>query len=222
MKIYLFFLKMNFKGWKHQKNFFLSLVIFSLCLILLFPFSFGHSLSLNPLFSLGIFWIINEFISVLMFQNTFSHEIENQFLDVIMTSQNSLKPYYYAKVSAHVLQMILIQVVFILFWVLFLQVRWSLVNPYSFFLALFVFNVGTGALGVLIDLAYLKGQHRHIATSCLFYPLQISLLLGCVAVTSPEFLRNLSVVFDARTWWTLIVSYGIVFLTLGGILIDQL
>jgi heme exporter protein B len=211
-------LSISFRSFLIRKTFWLASLIFALCLLILFPFSLGIPVVKKPDVQVGCLWAIMEFVAALCVSRMFSVEQEAQALDVILSSRSPRSAILFAKIFFTAVFIFTLQIPIVFFWFVLFNVNAS--NLTFFILNLFgvsvFFSFGTASLGALIYSLTVRSQAKEILQPILFFPLQTGLLLASVSVTlAANSIELLSSAFNTQAWWTLLISYPIIFSSIG-------
>ena len=216
-----FVMQFSFRSVLLRKAHFLGLFIFSICVLILFPFAFGAEFILLGEVRHGAFWSIQEFVAALVVARMFDAENESGALEFLLSSRSPRSAVLFGKTAFNALQMTLLQIPLIFFWTIFYKVPAENIeqNIRYFIPVCLLFNLSCASLGALLACVVARSQAKEILMPILFFPLQISVLLGSVTLL----LRNdigyqMVGGFGDAAWWTLLAGFPVVFLTVGMIL----
>jgi ABC-type transport system involved in cytochrome c biogenesis permease component len=185
--------------------------VFSGCLLILLPFAFGTAVLKRTDVSLGSLWIIHEFVAP---------ELEMKALDLLLSSRSQRSAILMGKISFTAAQIFSLQIPITLFWIvlyhvpenIFFDILPTLIPVY------FAFTLGTASLGALVFCLTVRSLARDILQPILFFPLQSALLLASVSLSVGSISTNLIGAFSNTAWWTILLSYPVLLITLGCLL----
>jgi heme exporter protein B len=196
---------------------------FAACLAILFPFAFGTELIQKAEIRHGAFWAINEFVVALTVGRLFAQESESGLLEVLLASGSSRSAILYGKIFFIVLYLLSIQLPLLVVWIVFYNVPFEAIQSLGVRILplLCLFNLATGTIGALLSCVTARSTGRDLLMPLLFYPLQLSVLLGAVSLATAT---DPAVVMLAGTqgtsWWTILSGVPVVFLAVA-ILLSQ-
>jgi heme exporter protein B len=199
----------------------LGLFIFSICVLILFPFAFGAEFILLPEVRHGAFWSIQEFVAALVVSRMFDAENESGALEFLLASRSPRSAILFGKTVFNTLQMAAVQIPLIFFWIIFYKIPIDNVmqNIRYFIPVCLLFNLSCASLGALLSCVVARSQAKEILLPILFFPLQISVLLASVTLLLRNDIGNQMVGgFGDAAWWTLLCGFPVVFVTVGIVL----
>ncbi len=213
---FFFVLKISLRSLWIKKSFWLGSLIFSLCLLILFPFSLGTQVIKRPDVQIGCLWAIFEFVAVVSLGQVFYAEKEAGALDILLCSTSPRSALILAKTSFLALLCFSLNVPIILFWVILFNVS----SPFFaiFFLKIlslnFFFSLASAGLGVLVHGLTVRSIAKEILQPILFFPLQTGVLLAAVSLSLSDTAYNsLSGAWGTSTWWFILILYPVLFIT---------
>lgn len=203
-----------------RKSSWLGTLVFSGCLLILLPFAFGTAVLKRTDVSLGSLWIIHEFVAALTVSRMFVPELEMNALDLLLSSRSQRSAILMGKISFTAAQIFSLQIPITLFWIvlyhvpenIFFDILPTLIPVY------FAFTLGTASLGALVFCLTVRSLARDILQPILFFPLQSALLLASVSLSVGSISTNLIGAFSNAAWWTILLSYPVLLITLGCLL----
>ncbi|MES2614464.1 MAG: heme exporter protein CcmB [Bdellovibrionota bacterium] len=203
-----------------KKSFWIGIIIFALCLLILFPFSLGTQVIKRPDVQIGCLWAIMEFVAALCISRMFTTEQEANALDILLCSRSSRWAILFAKICFTALLIFSLQIPILFFWMFFFNVDFFSITTFVlnlFFPSIF-FSFGSAAIGAFVYGLTVRSLAKEILQPILFFPLQTALLLASVSISlSANSLDSLSSAFGQQAWWTILVLYPVIFSTLGWI-----
>jgi heme exporter protein B len=215
---FLFINKISLRSLWVKKASWFGTFMFGNCLLILFPFAFGTEVLKRNDIQMGTYWMMNEFISVLSLNRIFSAEQESSGLDYLLASTTPRFCIIAGKISFTAIQILSLQIPLTFFWILWYNV--SSITLLNFLSILFplilVFNCGTASLGTLIACLTARSAAKEILQPMLFFPLQSGILLAAVTLSLHAGGGDLLLTsaFNPQAWWTLLITYPIIFTVL--------
>jgi heme exporter protein B len=194
---------------------------FAACLAILFPFSFGTELIQKAEIRHGAFWAINEFVVALTVARLFTLEAESGILEMLLSTGVSRSALLAGKIMFVVLYLLSLQIPLLGVWIVFYNVPNASITSLAPIILpmLLLFNLGTGTIGALLACVTARSTGRDLLMPLLFYPLQLSVLLGAVSLATYS---DPGVVMLAGTqgssWWTILLGVPALFLSVGVLL----
>lgn len=203
-----------------RKSAWVGTLVFSACLLILLPFAFGTAVLNRVDVSLGSLWIVHEFVAAMTVGRMFAPELEMQALDLLLGSRSSRSALLLGKVSFTALQIFSLQVPITCMWVVFYHIQEHAVLELlpTLIPVYLAFTLGTAALGALVFCLTVRSLAKDILQPILFFPLQSGLILAAVSLSVRAFSHNLIGAFDNQAWWTILLSYPVLLITLGCLL----
>lgn len=218
--IFIFINKISIRSaWANKASWFGSL-IFASCLLILFPFGLGTEVLKRIDVQIGIFWIINEFIVVLFISRMFAPEQESHALDFLLSTRIPKSSFFAGKISITTLQILTLQIPITFFWIILYNVSGDFLFELikTICLVSLIFNIGSASLGALISCLTTRSLAKEILQPILFFPIQSGILLAAVSITIQVGSNSLLGSFSQEAWWTILITYPILFITLGFLL----
>lgn len=221
---FLLVMQVSFRGVMARKAAWFGVLVFGVCLLILFPFSFGTDLIKTEMVRLGSFWMIQEFLVVLLVTRIFSVETEHGALELMLHPGFEKSVIVVGKAFFTFLQLCTLQVpICVLWWALY-EIPADQVLPLARVLVpvLVLFNAGTASLGVILNGLTARSLGREIVLPILFFPLQISVLLAAVQLTIQDALLTPKGGFTEAAWWAILGGFPLIFSAAGLLLKDAL
>lgn len=221
---FCFINKISFRTLWARKASWFGTFIFACCLLILFPFGLGTEALHRADIQIGTFWIMNEFIAVLVVSRMFAAEQECNGMEFLLTSFIPKSSVIAGKITFTSLQILSLQLPILVLWVILYNIDFNiLLNLISTLLTVSLFfNFGSASLGTLITCLTARSLAKEILLPMLFFPLQSGILLASVSLTINIGNNSLLGAFSANAWWTILIAYPIIFTTLGLILSEIL
>ncbi len=221
VRSFLLVFKSSFRSFWIRKSFWFGIFVFSVCLLILFPFALGTEFIQKLPVQLGCFWAIMEFVAVVSLGQCFYFEYEAMMLDVFLTSPMPKSTLFIAKIAFLTVQIFSLSLFVFLFWSILFHVQaiHSVTNLVCFLLLTFLFSVSSASLGVVVHGLTSRSLAKEILHPILFFPFQTGVLLGVSSLSlSCLGFAPLSAVWGQATWWTLLFVYPTIFITLAFLL----
>lgn len=205
--------------WLRKSSWFGTL-IFAGCLLILLPFALGTGVLKRADVSLGALWIIHEFVASLVVGRMFFPELESGALDLLLASRAPRSAILVGKISFTAAQIFSLQIPIIFFWTVLYHIQGNILSDLLPVLILtsIAFTLGTASLGALVFCLTTRSLAREILGPMLFFPLQSGVLLAAVSLSTHSLSENLIGTFNNGAWWTILLSYPVLFITLGCLL----
>lgn len=214
-KIFLLVLSMNWKSLLGRKVQWFSLLLFAITLLFLFPFAFGTDMLRQFEVQIGCYWMIQEFVAVLIILNMFKIEQEGNLFDVYKATRYSPLAFFWGKVCFTTLYFCSLQVPLLFLWGIIFNLDSNtifLLYPKLVLINL-IFAFSSSLLGAFLHAITHKNSLKEILQSLLFFPLQGALLLANVGICLHIY--NNQVTASASAWWNVIVINPLLFVGLS-------
>jgi heme exporter protein B len=195
-----------------RKSAWFGVLIFGVCLLVLFPFSFGTDLIKGEAVRIGTFWMIQEFLVALVITRIFAHETEHGAIELFLQPRFSKVALIAGKVLFTVFQLLTLQLpLFVVWWALYeLPVDQTRALVQVLLPAVVLFDIGTAVLGVMLNALTARSLGREILVPILFFPLQIAMLLAAVQLTMLDPLLIPKGGFTTAAWWTILGGFPVI------------
>lgn len=165
---------------------------------------------LRPVFA-GVLWLGYAFVTVLGTTRAFAAEREGHVVEGLRLAGVDGGALFAAKLVAHVLYQLLLQLVgipamFALLYVRFTAPLWPLAE------GIVLTDVGLVACGLLVSAVSHHGRWREMLAPLLMFPLWVPVLLAGVQVVTLAQERDLA---RAAPWFSLLLAYDAIFVAAG-------
>ncbi len=186
---------------------FVQAVLLGFLLIFVFSIAGSASAELHPRWIAAIFWLASAFSLVLIFNNLYGLEEENEIRQGLLVAPVSLQSIWLGKAIAGAVLLFLVQILFLPAEIVFLGV--SEVNSWQgIFLLLPSVNWGLVVLGSLLG-GIASGQNsRDSLLTIIIFPLLLPLLLAGIKVGEDLLTPATGKVYS---WYTLIIAFDLIF-----------
>ncbi|MCP4749746.1 MAG: ABC transporter permease [Proteobacteria bacterium] len=200
-----------------SKENFLSMLFFSVIILMVFAFALPSDSDNRTLLAPGIFWVTFLLSGILSLNKSFQMEKENSCMDALLLSPISRGSIFLGKMAGNIAFILIVQIMLIpLFSVLFCSS--ALVHFGELFLLSFVSSVGFSALGTLLSGLTTDLRFKEILLPILLFPLLVPLLLASVKITQ-ALLANGG--FQAELdWLKLLVGFDLIYLIIAYLTFD--
>jgi heme exporter protein B len=217
-------LEVSWKGMLARKSAWVGVFVFGMCLLVLYPFSFGTDLIRTEGVRTGAFWTIQEFVVALVITRIFAQESEQGALELLLHPGFSRFALVVGKTLFTMMQLLTLQIpMFVVWWALY-EVPSASTGELlrSLLPALVLFDAGTAVLGVMLNALTSRSLGREILLPILFFPLQLSILLAGVQVTLMDSVLLPKGGLSQDAWWSILGGFPIIMLATGLLLRDAL
>jgi heme exporter protein B len=160
----------------------LSMVLFSLLLVVLFSFAFYTDQERARVYAPGILWITVIFAGTLGFNRLFDREIEDGALDALFMSGAGLRVVFVAKALSHLVFTLLMELLTVPLLIVFFDLE--VTTPGLLALSLFLGTVGFSFVGTLFAALLVGARMRDVLLPVVIYPLVVPVLIAGVKSTS--------------------------------------
>lgn len=203
-KIFSLVFLMNARSLWSYKSRWISLFLFALTLLLLFPFVFGSDILRQFEVQIGSYWMIQEFLAALLITNMFKLEQAGNVFDVYDSVKNIKQVFFWGKVFFTTVYLISLQLPILFFWGIIFNLDAEtivLLYPKLFLLSLF-FSFTASLLGAFLYFVTRTNLMKEVLQPLLFFPLQSATLLASVGVCLDTYHTSTN-----SAWWNIIVLY---------------
>ncbi len=216
--------QVSVRGVLSRKASWFGVLVFGACLLILFPFSFGSDLVKTEMVRMGCFWMIQEFVVVLLISRIFSVEAEQGALELLLNPGFSRQAVILGKILFNFVQLVSLQIpMCVIWWGLYeVPAEGSRQLLQDLVPVLLLFNLGTSCLGVILNGLTARSLGREILVPILFFPLQVSVLLAAVQLTLQDQLLLPKGGFATPAWWSILIGFPVIFGSVGLLLRDAL
>ncbi len=196
------------------------LTMFFFGTLLLFVFHFYFDLAPERVAEMApaLLWLAFLFTGTLGLAQLFQPERENHCLDALLLSPLDRGALFLAKSGFNLVLMIVVEIVVIpLFWILFNLRSWNLLP--QLFLVTLLGTIGFCVLGTITSAITLRARARELLLPLVLFPLMIPVILATIRCM--ENVLRTGEFGDAIPWLRLLLSFDVIFLTLGILIFDR-
>lgn len=192
----------------------------SFSLVVLVLFSFAFDLGQEELHSIsgGLLWLVYVFAGALIINRSFSRELPNDCLDVLITSPAPGWAIFLGKATAGFLMMLTVEIVCLPVFTIFYNVHWS-GNFAPVMLVIVLATWGIAIVGSAFSAVTVNVRLRELMLPVVLYPILIPLLIGAIELTN-ALLNGESIFGDSNAWLRLLIVFDLIYTSLALFLIE--
>ncbi|MBD3385868.1 ABC transporter permease subunit [candidate division KSB1 bacterium] len=194
-----------------SKEILLSMIIFSLTIILIFNFTYDIGIQAVQRHTPGLLWVAFIFAGTLGLNRSFMREYENGRMEGLLLCPVSRGSIYIAKLVGNVIFMMIIEMVSLPVMVVLLNLDIIKFIP-MLFLLLVLGNIGFASVGTLFSAISLHTRSRELMLPIMLFPVTIPVILA--AVKSTAFLLNAKPLAEIMPWVRILIGFDLIFTTL--------
>lgn len=211
-----------YKEWlveSRSKQVTISMIVFSLLIVVVFSFAFDPTNHVMRNVFPGIIWVMIIFSSVLGLNRAFIAEQLNDAMTGLLMAPIERSTIYIGKLCFNFAMLSLTNVISLPLLFLLFDFRWQGSLPALIFV-IFLGSLGILIVGLVLAAIAACGKGSELLLPILLLPLLTPLLIACVKATA--------LILDGNAWSTyslwikLIGAYDVVFITLGWLLFDYI
>ena len=173
---------------------FVTVVLFSLLVLLIFNFSFDYIGSKVDLYAPGILWITFCFAGVLALGRIMDHEKERWALKGLLLSPLDNSLIYLSKFLLHLTIMVLAQGITLLFFIVLFNPSWTSMVVLKILCVFVVTSIGFSSIGVLVSSMLFNERLKDLLMPLLFFPL-VSQVVSQEDITYLNYMAGFSIIF---------------------------
>jgi len=196
----------------------LTMLFFGTLLLFVFHFSFDPAPDKVAEIAPALLWLAFLFTGTLGLAQLFQSERENHCLDALLLSPLDRGALFLAKTCFNLVLMLIVEIVVMpLFWILFNLRSWNLLP--QLFLVTLLGTIGFCVLGTIMSALTLRARARELLLPLVLFPLMIPVILATIRCM--ENVLRTGEFGDAIPWLRLLLSFDVIFLTLGVLIFDR-
>ncbi len=191
---------------------------FALVILLLFSFAFDPTAELTREISGGLLWLVFAFAGALLLNRSFARELDNDCLDVLVTSPVPASALFLGKALANWLLLLGIEVVCLPVFGVFYNVDWTR-QPAWLALVLALATWGVTVIGTMFSALTVNLRLRELMLPMLVYPMLIPCLMAAMQLTT-ALVAGQAPAGDQLAWLRMLVGFDIIFTALSVALVE--
>ena len=190
-----------------------SMLVFAVLAVIIFNFAFDPTPAVLALVVPGILWVAFTFSGILGFNRSFILEKDKGSLDGLLLCPISRDVIYLGKLAGTFLFMLAMEaLLFPIFAVLYNVSLWI---P-GLFLVTALATLGFATVGTLFSAMAVNTRSREIMLPLLLLPVIVPVIIAAVEATAA--LLGGATLADLGRWWTLLLSFDVIFLVISSFL----
>jgi len=191
---------------------------FALVILLLFSFAFDPTAEMTREISGGLLWLVFAFAGALLLNRSFARELENDCLDVLVTSPVPASALFLGKAAANWLLLLGIEVVCLPVFGVFYNVDWAR-QPLWLAVVLLLATWGITVIGTMFSALTVNLRLRELMLPMLVYPMLIPCLMAAMQLTT-ALVAGQAPAGDQLAWLRMLVGFDIIFTALSVALVE--
>lgn len=193
---------------------------FAVVILLLFSFAFDPDANTTRELGGGLLWLVFAFAGALVFNRGFSRELPNECLDTLLSSALSGASLLIGKALASFVMLIAVELVSLLVFGIFYDVRWWL-RPLELGSVCLLATWGISIVGAVFGALTVNLRLRELMLPVIIYPLLIPLLIAAIEITNALFANQPLGAYELL-WVRVLVVFDIVFTALAVALVEAI
>ncbi len=195
-----------------------SMLAFSLLIVVLFSFAIGQMLSSNRELGASILWVTILFSSTLGLNYAFSVDKQHHCLQALMLTPIDRGIFYLGKVISNLIFISIIELFIVpLFLTFFNYPILQSIAPLA--LVLFLGTCGIVSVGTLLSAISTSTKKRDILLPLILFPIVIPVLIGSIRCTTLIF-NGISVRAEAFNWLSMLAAFDVLFLVVSFLIFE--
>jgi len=191
---------------------------FALVILLLFSFAFDPTAEMTREISGGLLWLVFAFAGALLLNRSFARELENDCLDVLVTSPVPASALFLGKTVANWLLLLGIEIVCLPVFGVFYNVDWAR-QPAWLAVVLLLATWGITVIGTMFSALTVNLRLRELMLPMLVYPMLIPCLMAAMQLTT-ALVAGQAPAGDQLAWLRMLVGFDIIFTALSVTLVE--
>lgn len=191
---------------------------FALVILLLFSFAFDPTAEMTREISGGLLWLVFAFAGALLLNRSFARELENDCLDVLVTSPVPASALFLGKAVANWLLLLGIEIVCLPVFGVFYNVDWAR-QPAWLAVVLLLATWGITVIGTMFSALTVNLRLRELMLPMLVYPMLIPCLMAAMQLTT-ALVAGQAPAGDQLAWLRMLVGFDIIFTALSVALVE--
>ncbi len=191
---------------------------FALVILLLFSFAFDPTAEMTREISGGLLWLVFAFAGALLLNRSFARELENDCLDVLVTSPVPASALFLGKAVANWLLLLGIEIVCLPVFGVFYNVDWAR-QPAWLAVVLLLATWGITVIGTMFSALTVNLRLRELMLPMLVYPMLIPCLMAAMQLTT-ALVAGQAPAGDQLAWLRMLAGFDIIFTALSVALVE--
>jgi heme exporter protein B len=191
---------------------------FALVILLLFSFAFDPTAEMTREISGGLLWLVFAFAGALLLNRSFARELENDCLDVLVTSPVPASALFLGKALANWVLLLGIEAVCLPVFGVFYNVDWAR-QPGWLALVLLLATWGITVIGTMFSALTVNLRLRELMLPMLVYPMLIPCLMAAMQLTT-ALVAGQAPEGDQLAWLRMLAGFDIIFTALSVALVE--
>jgi heme exporter protein B len=191
---------------------------FALVILLLFSFAFDPTAELTREISGGLLWLVFAFAGALLWNRSFARELENDCLDVLVTSPAPAPALFLGKALANWVLLLGVEAVCLPVFGVFYNVDWAR-QPGWLALVLVLATWGITVTGTMFSALTVNLRLRELMLPMLVYPMLIPCLMAAMQLTT-LLVAGQAPAGDQLAWLRMLIGFDIIFTALSLALVE--
>ena len=191
-----------------SKEVVMSMLIFSLLVVIVFSFIFEPGASYKNELAAGILWMAIIFSGILGLNKSMMTEITGGNFNALLLAPVDRSAVFFAKVFSNFLMLVFMEIITIPVFMVFYSIN-IFENSLMPALILLIGSYGFSVIGTLFSIISVKSKTREIMLPLLLLPIIIPIILSSIQATNVFILGES--LQDALKWIYLILAFDIIF-----------
>jgi len=196
---------------------FLTTLFFALLILIIFNFAFDPGSEATREAAPGILWVALLFPGIIQLNRSFQAEAEEGTLHGIILSPVDRGVFFFGKVLANWLFLILIDVIILIAFVVFFNFQIS-TGLLWVLLLMVLASAGFTAVGTVLAAMLTSIQGRDVLLPVLLFPIIVPIILAAVNATRDVLIHQEMEMFFS--WTQILVAFDVIFLAAGYLVFD--
>ncbi len=188
---------------------FISMLVFSMLVIVMFNFAFEPGTEAMREMAPGILWVAFIFAGVLGLNKSFVSEKENDCIQGLLLSPADRSAIYLGKMLSNVVFMGVVEAISLPAFAVFFNIRISPVLP-QLILVVFLATVGFASVGTLFSAMSVNTRARDVMLPVLMFPVVVPVLIAAVKTTGK--ILALRPAAEYASWMKMLVAFDVIFI----------
>lgn len=194
------------------KEAFISMLVFSLLVIVMFNFAFEPGTEAMREVAPGILWVAFIFAGVLGLNKSFVGEKENDCIQGLLLSPADRSAIYLGKMLSNLVFMGVVEAISLPAFAVFFNIRISPVLP-QLILVVFLATVGFASVGTLFSAMSVNTRARDVMLPVLMFPVVVPVLIAAVKTTGK--ILALRPAVEYASWMKMLVAFDVIFIVVS-------